>query len=272
VTEPDRASDARRGTRVLVIDDEEIIHAAVNRILSRAGFTSEAVLTAREALERLEDEPFDLVITDLMMPGMNGIELLEALQQKGIEVPVLMITGYPTIRTAMEAMRLGAMDYLAKPFTRKELLSPVKRALRLSTKELPVFDPALDSGTVKAGDLRPGDVVYLPHHAWGRYEQNGLFTIGVEASFLAAVGGISGVESPRRMELVEQGAVGLRLVDEDGEEHGVAMPFTGQVMEVNEAIFQAPDRIRPDTWAMRILPSDLESEIGTLVRRHPAGS
>jgi DNA-binding response OmpR family regulator len=271
VTQSDLASGARPGTRVLVIDDEEIIHASVNRVLSRAGFTSEAVFTAREAMERLEQETFDLVITDLMMPGMNGIELLEALQEKGIEVPILMITGYPTIRTAMEAMRLGAMDYLAKPFTRKELLSPVKRALRLSTKELPVFDPTLDSGSVKAADLRPGDVVYLPHHAWARYEQNGLFTIGVEASFLAAAGGISGVASPRKMELVEQGAVGLRLVNDEGEEHGVAMPFTGQVVEVNEAIMQAPDRIRPDTWAMRLLPSDIESEIGTLVRRDRAG-
>jgi len=267
VTDRDATPDPRQGTRVLVIDDEEIIHASVNRILSRAGFTSVAVLSAREALQRLQHEKFDLVITDLMMPGMNGIELLEALQEKGIEVPILMITGYPTIRTAMEAMRLGAMDYLAKPFTRKELLSPVKRALRLSTKELPILDPAPVSGVVKAADLGPGDVVYLPHHAWARYEQDGLFTIGVEASFLAAVGKISGVAPPPRMELVEQGAVGVRLVNDDGEEHGVAMPFTGQVVEVNEAIVSAPDRLRPDTWVMRLLPSSLESEVGTLVRR-----
>ncbi len=125
------SSDQVPPARILVIDDEEVVHVSLRRILGRCGHHVDAELSAVAGLERLADEePYDLVITDLMMPEMNGIELLRQLRERELEVPVLMITGYPTISTALEALRLDAMDYIAKPFTRQELLAPVNRALR----------------------------------------------------------------------------------------------------------------------------------------------
>ena len=118
------------GSSILVIDDEEIIHNSLGRILGRQVHQVDAVFAAHEALDRLGAKKYDLVITDLMMPDINGIQLLETMRTKGYEVPVLMITGYPTIRTALEALRLGAVDYVSKPFTRQELLGPVNRTLR----------------------------------------------------------------------------------------------------------------------------------------------
>ncbi|MBL6975652.1 MAG: response regulator, partial [Deltaproteobacteria bacterium] len=121
--------------RILVIDDEEVVLASLRKIFTRKGYHTDTFLTAREGLERLEQDGYDLVITDLMMPEMNGIELLKALRDRAMNVPTIMITGYPTISTAVKAMRLGARDYIAKPFTRKELLSPVMRALRREVQE-----------------------------------------------------------------------------------------------------------------------------------------
>ncbi len=257
-------SDAQPvGSRVLVIDDEEVVHASLRKILSRLGYGVEGALSANEGLEHLENERFDLIITDLMMPGMNGIELLQELRKRGCRTPVLMITGYPTIRTAVQAMRLGAVDYVAKPFTRKELLSPVKRALRL--EDDPVDEKVADAPSVDA--LVPGTVVYLPHHAWAKFEQDGTFLVGVEKSFLQATGAITTITPAEDVEMVEQGFVGLVLTNGEGDAHGVAMPLSGRVVAVHDEAFDDLARVDEDTWLLRVLPSQLAEELPLLVPR-----
>lgn len=260
-----------QGTRVLVIDDEEIVHASVGRILARAGYQADAVFSAQEGIDRLAGGTYQLVITDLMMPGMNGIEMLQEFKQRQLQVPVVMITGYPTIRTALQAMRLGAMDYLAKPFTRKELLSPVMRALRQDPAEAEQQVSLGDSPQLDAASLLPGAELYLPHHAWIRFQQDGLFQVGVEPSFLSAVGQVSSLAPPEPMDLLEQGVIGLRLNNEQGEEHGVAMPLTGQVSEVNLEVMAEPSKIKSDTWLLKVLPSALKEELSNLVLRSRGG-
>jgi CheY-like chemotaxis protein/glycine cleavage system H lipoate-binding protein len=250
--------------KILVIDDEEVVHASLRKVLRRKGFEPEMVFSAQEGLELLAARPFDLVITDLMMPEMNGIELLQELKRREIQVPIVMITGYPTIKTAVQAMRLGARDYLSKPFTRKELLGPVLRALRQNGPEEPGPD---DDEPVDANALLPGAVVYLPHHAWARFEQDGIFQIGVEASFLGAVGAIASVAGPGQNAMLDQGTVEIRLTNSEGEEHGVAMPLSGQVVAINGEALAAPEQITAETWLVRILPSYLDAEIKNLASR-----
>ncbi len=255
--------------RVLVIDDEEVVHASLRRILARLGLQVEAVYTAQEGIDRLSAEPFDLVITDLMMPRMNGVEMLEVLQERGIRVPTLMITGYPTIRTAVKAMRLGAMDYIAKPFRRKELLGPVKRALRLDAEidaDVPVARRGSD-GALNPDSLQPGDRVVLPNHAWAEFQQDGTFLIGLEENFLRAAGPLSAAEGPQEMDLVEQGYIGIRLTARDGDVHGVAMPLSGQVSEVDEEAFADVEGLDAKRWLLRIIPSALEKELEILTKR-----
>lgn len=254
-------TDSQR--RILVIDDEEVVHASLNRVLGRAGYQVQSCYLAREGLDQLAAEPYDLVITDLMMPEMSGIELLEKLREKAIAVPTIMVTGYPTIRTAMQALRLGAVDYVAKPFTRKELLGPVTRALC-------GHDCADDSVERRSADtlsLQPGSVLYLPNHSWARFEQNGLLVIGVEASFLGAVGSVTAITTPPTGESVEQGMAGITLANERDEQHAVAMPLTGVVEDRNEAALAAPADLSPDTWLLRLRPSDFHSELEGLVVR-----
>jgi len=246
--------------RVLVIDDEDVVHASMRKVLSRLGFGVDGVLSAREGLARLQTDSFDLIITDLMMPQMNGIELLQELRARGNTTPVLMVTGYPTIRTAVQAMRLGAVDYVAKPFTRKELLSPVKRALRIEDQAIHESE-----GVVHPQSLVPGMTVFLPHHSWARYEQEGTFAVGVEGSFLKATGAILAITPPQEIELIEQGFVGLVLSNEEGDAHGVAMPLSGQVVAVNEQAFHDATSLGPETWLLRVLPSALAEELPLLV-------
>lgn len=255
------ATDAKR---ILVIDDEEVVHASLRKILSRLGFRVDAVFTAAAGLELVGRESFDLIITDLMMPTMNGIELLAQLKKRGSTAPVLMITGYPTISTAVQAMRLGAMDYVPKPFTRKELLSPVQRALRLAQPTISSIDDA-DSDVVSK--LQPGEVVFLPHHAWARLEDDGTVLIGIEESFLQAAGAIVSMTPPEEVHMIEQGYVGIVLNTSGEETHGVAMPVSGQVVAHNLEAFGNPSAIKASTWLLRVMPAQLLSESGLLARR-----
>lgn len=253
--------------RVLVIDDEEIVHSSIRRILSRIGYEVDGVFTAREGLEKMQTNSYDVVITDLMMPEMNGIEMLQLMREKQIDTPSIMITGYPTIKTAIQALRLGAVDYIPKPFTRQELLTPLARALRRGRAS---FNDAPSSETnakeEKPLDVLPGDCFYLPEHSWARYNQDGTVDIGVEASFLNSISEITAVEAPLENDLVEQGYPGFKL--KTGEEvHGVFMPVSGRVFNVNNEVISTPNSINDKTWIIRVVPSQLHDELALLKRR-----
>ena len=252
---------------ILVIDDEEVVHASLRRILSRVGHQAQTVFSASEGLDLLATEDFDLVIVDLMMPEMNGLKFLEALDKTDAKLPVIMITGYPTISTAVKALRLGAVDYVAKPFTRKELLSPVQRALALDEEDETIELPNAEEQTLKKEDLIPGTTVVLPRHAWAQYQQDGTFCVGIEKSFLRILDNVSSLTLPGEMDVIEQGYVSIYLQNEQGEEHGVAMPLGGQVVAVNEDIRQDPSKLAAETCLIRIIPSHLDEELGRLARR-----
>jgi CheY-like chemotaxis protein/glycine cleavage system H lipoate-binding protein len=258
-------SSVETKARILAIDDEEIVHASLKKILTRAGHEIHSVYSAKEGLELLDSSHFDLIIVDLMMPEMNGIQFLEALRGKQYQLPVLMVTGYPTITTAVQALRLGAMDYIAKPFTRKELLSPVQRALSLPEDERMTPLPPPDDTQISKDQLLPGTICTLPRHSWARFEQDGTFLIGVEKSFLRICEKVVSIIIPEEMDLIEQGYVGIYLQNEAGQEHGVAMPLSGQVTEINGEIVDDPSLLTTESWLIRIIPSHLEDELGRLM-------
>lgn len=245
--------------RILVVDDEEVVHASIRRILTRFGFEVAGVLKARDGLDRLRQESFDAVITDLMMPEMNGVEMLAALKEANIHVPTIMITGYPTIKTAVEALRLGAVDYIPKPFTRPELLGPLNRALRRAADQL----PDLPCDQVPLEKLGPGQKFVLPKHSWAVYNQDGTMDVGVEDSFLANLPEICALECPLENDLVEQGYPGLKIRTEE-EVHAVFMPLSGRVMAVNQAVLDRPAELDCRAWVLRILPGRLKEELGAL--------
>ncbi len=261
-------SSAIGKANILVVDDEEIVHASLKRILSKVGHHVQAVFSAREGLDLLDNQPFDLVIVDLMMPEMNGIQFLETLATRALGQSVIMVTGYPTISTAVKALRLGALDYVAKPFTRKELLSPVQRALCQDREDGDrVLLPVNEENKIRKEDLSPGVEVVLPRHAWAQYQQDGTFLIGIEKSFLRICKKAASLILPGEMDLIEQGYVGIYLQNENEEEHGVAMPLGGQVIAVNHEIVRDLSRLSSDSWLIRIIPSHLEEELGRLAQR-----
>ncbi len=116
--------------RVLVVDDHDRARQSMVDILTHVGYQVQSCASAIAALQLLNDQSFDVVITDLMMPGMNGVEFIRELQQREVESQVVMVTAHGTVETAVQAMRYGAFDYIQKPFGVDELEGLVGRAFQ----------------------------------------------------------------------------------------------------------------------------------------------
>jgi DNA-binding NtrC family response regulator len=115
--------------KVLVVDDEEIVRLSHMRTLAGQSCSVEAARGAEEALEKMQKEPADVVLLDLRMPGMDGLAGLETIKQRWPETEVVIITGYPSVYTAREALRLGAFDYLVKPVDPDQVLAVANEAM-----------------------------------------------------------------------------------------------------------------------------------------------
>jgi len=116
-------------TKILVVDDEEVVRLSHLRVLSGAHCSVEAVENGSDALRKMERNSFDLVLLDLRMPGMDGMSVLKLMKQRWPESEVVVITGYPSIETAKEAIQLGAYDYLAKPTDPDQVIKVASRAI-----------------------------------------------------------------------------------------------------------------------------------------------
>lgn len=133
--------------RIMVVDDEKGICLNVEKILSKNNYEVICALSAAEALERMKTESFDLMISDIVMPGMNGLELLKQVKTEWPKTQALMMTAYASTNTALKAIRLGALDYVSKPFTPDELRTIVHKAMngelvqaKASEKEIEVIN------------------------------------------------------------------------------------------------------------------------------------
>jgi two-component system nitrogen regulation response regulator NtrX len=114
---------------ILVIDDEKSIRSTLKDILEHEGFTIELASNGAEAIELFSTNQFDAVLCDIKMPGMDGIEVLEKIQETGKDVPVIMISGHGTIDTAVEAIKKGAFDFIEKPPDLNRLLITIRNAM-----------------------------------------------------------------------------------------------------------------------------------------------
>lgn len=117
-------------TEILIIEDEEEMRIALTEVLIRNGYSVHTASNGIEGLELFNKEPFNMVITDVKMPKISGLEVLKEIKKQSPQIPVIMITAYGTIDNAVEAMREGAFDYILKPFSAEILDDTVLRAIR----------------------------------------------------------------------------------------------------------------------------------------------
>ena len=114
---------------VLIVDDEEIVRRAHLRSLQRSGCEARIAEDGNVAIREMEQSPADVILLDLRMPGLDGMDVLKTIKQRWPDSEVVVITGYPTIESAKEAVRLGACDYIAKPVGPDEVVKAANEAM-----------------------------------------------------------------------------------------------------------------------------------------------
>ena len=114
----------KQNIHILIVDDEESIRITFEMFLKREGYGKiSTAATLEEALALINEQSFDLIISDIVLEGASGTELLRYIRQTGVQCPVVMITGFPNLDSAAEAVRLGAFDYISKPVNKETLLA-----------------------------------------------------------------------------------------------------------------------------------------------------
>jgi len=115
--------------RILIVDDEMTVCRSIRKALLSDALEIDTAISGEEALQKEDEKEYDVIVVDLMMPGQSGLDLLKSLKAKNFSAQVIMITGYPTMKTTVQSMQMGAFDYLPKPFLPTELRSMVARAI-----------------------------------------------------------------------------------------------------------------------------------------------
>lgn len=243
---------------ILVVDDEMVVCQCVKKILSREGYNVEFSLDAQDALNRLEREKIDVVVTDLMMPKISGMELLEKVMEKWPDIPVIMITGYATVSSAIQAMKIGAFDYIPKPFTPDELASVVVRAVErratLKKEKEPAEAPKF---TI------PTNIYTIPAHSWAKPNGDHM-VIGIEPEFVSAVGEIINLDLPFEGDSLTQGKPFVRITDAKRRIHSVWAPLSGDVLDVNYLLSKDHSPLKEDPyssgWVLKLKPINFDEE------------
>ena len=132
--------------KVLIVEDDESLRRVTQLHLDKLGFATSATETAEQALRMLEESPYDVLLTDLHLPGMSGVDLLKRVKMDNPDMIVIVITGYGTVASAVEAMKSGAYDYVTKPLQHYALHELVQRAIdhRQLTQEVGLLRACLD--------------------------------------------------------------------------------------------------------------------------------
>jgi CheY-like chemotaxis protein/glycine cleavage system H lipoate-binding protein len=248
--------------QILVVDDELSVCKSIASALADDAFDVSTVLSADEALQELAKRSFDVVISDLMMPGMSGMELLEKIHGTHPDTTVIMITGYPSVRSAVQAVKLGAFDYLPKPFTPNELRSLVSRAL--SAQEAKRRKDATEPH-MKV----PEGLYCIPENTWLHVEPDGQVRVGAHHLLLSAIERISSVELPGMNEMRYQGEACAVINDTDGHVIRLWTPVSGRIVSVNKDLQKDCSVLNADPyhdgWLFVMMPTHLEDELKNLV-------
>jgi len=123
--------------KALVIDDEQVVLDSVTKILTEENYEVDVSLSGREGLNQAIEKEYDIVLTDIRMPDIGGMRVLRDVKRSKPSLPVVIITGYASVKSAVQAMKLGAADYIEKPFTPDQLLKAVDAALDMAATQVP---------------------------------------------------------------------------------------------------------------------------------------
>ncbi len=243
---------------VLVIDDEPVVLDAVMRVCGAHGIGVDGAQDSHTGLHRLQTHRYRLVLCDIMMPDLDGFQLLARIVERTQDTPVVMTTGYSTIEHAVRSLTNGAIGYLPKPFTEEELISALQRGLKYSAM--------LRSGNISVS--YPDHYHMLGFISWVRLEETGAAVIGVADLFVKTIDDIKGIQLVSPHEHVVQGTTCARIASTTDLVHDVLSPVSGKIVEINGIVQNDVRILHRDPygrgWLYRLVPENAEYELKQL--------
>lgn len=254
--------------RILVVDDDRTFCEGTANVLERENYRVDKAHSGEEALKLEKENNYAIIVADLMMPGISGLELLKKLKQRRSDPTIIMITGFPSVKSAVQSIKAGAFDYIPKPFTPKELRNLVSRALerRYIFEEMAAKAGLEEKKLVEM--VAPKGIYCIPEHAWAKVEKNGQVRLGIHHIFLKTIKDIFSIEFPGKNEIRYQGEECINITDSCKRVHRIWMPVTGKVIANNEKIVNDFSKLvrnpYQEGWLLLVSPVNLEDDLKNL--------
>jgi CheY-like chemotaxis protein len=219
--------------RILIVDDDPVVGLSCKRILGGEGFNVFTVEDGAGAAEQLAKEEFDLVITDIRLPDVYGLTIVQEAKSLQPKADVVVITGYPTLEDAKESIRLGAFEYLEKPFTPDFMMNVARRVFDKRGWILrKAYIDQFKDYIVPASEM-DNFTIYYKDGAWARPLKDGTWELGVDVRHFLIGGQLLYVDVEKGLKAVATGEPFAKLLSGDGKIYELNAPMTGVMKEVN---------------------------------------
>ena len=258
--------------RILAIDDEQVILDSIGKLCSAEGWQVDKVIDAAVGIKKLNEHEYNLIISDIMMPDIDGFEFLDYLRKNEIRTPVIITTGFSTVENAVKSLYNGAIDFLPKPFTFDELISCVGRGLRYGEIRALTSPPHFDSDTVDSlAAFIPCPPKYkrLGYSSWTYLEDEGSVKIGLTDLFLRTIDAIEEIDLLGVEDEIIQGVACIQVTTKDQLIHNVLSPISGRIIRRNEQVLNNHALVEKDPcfkgWIYTAIPANFDYETKYLV-------
>jgi CheY-like chemotaxis protein len=219
--------------RILVLDDDPVVTLSCKRILGAEGYTIITTDKGEDAIKKVSNEEFDLLISDVRLPDMNGISVLRETRQVQPKLDVVIITGYPTLEDAKESVRLGAFEFIEKPFTPEFMVNVARKVFDNRGWILrKAFIDEFRSDIVSLRDSQ-NPVIFYKEGTWARPLKERIWEIGCDVRYWLLSGQLTYIELPEGLKTLVAGECFGKILSGNGQEDDLISPMTGRVVEIN---------------------------------------
>ena len=258
---------------LLVVEDEPVVLSAIRKIVEPEKLSMDEALNGDIALGKLRRNTYKLIVSDLMLPRISGLDLIQAIKKDHPCVSLVVITGYATLEKALQSFKMGSFDFIPKPFDTETFLAVIYRGLNFSHlmqmrgPEQRDFVPIPDTISI----ANSTDIVYcLGCHAQAKLQEDGTVLIGVGETFPKMMDHLSKLEIVASNNEIIQGKCCAQFLTRDGLIHMFWAPLSGKIEAYNKELEKNIQLINTDPfdkgWIFRIIPSNTEEELKNLMK------
>lgn len=219
--------------KILVLDDDPVVNLSCRRVLGAEGYNISTVERGEDALNRLSKEDFDLLIADIRLPDISGMVVLKEARVIKPQTDVVIITGYPTLEDAREAVRLGAFEYIEKPFTPDFMINVAKKVFdrRGWILRKAFIDEFRDYVVPLRDEENP--VIFYKEGTWARPIKEGLWEVGCDLRYWLLTGELMYVDFIKDIERLKAGEPFARIYTSGGKSSDLLSPMSAELREIN---------------------------------------